>query len=294
MAIKVQEIRQVAAIVPELEPTVALLGRLFGIEPSVRQELTEFGLINAVLPVGDQFLELLQPVREDCSGWRYLRKRGPGFYMLIFESEEGLRAVGAAKAADVRVVWQADRPQFTSVHFHPADLASTLVSVDTSKVDNEWPAAGPDWRAHVQAEVVTGIHVFRIAGLDLDAMAAPFRRLFGMEAAERRPRGDTAVARARVGHSGTYVDFVAPTSETAHLSAWLREHGPGPSGIEVQVHDLEAALARADDAGVGHRPRVRDADGQWQSANLNAADVGGLPITLVEAHSETNPWDRGA
>jgi len=294
MTVKVQEIRQVAAIVPELEPTVALLGAVLGIEPSVRQELTEFGLINAVLPVGDQFLELLQPVREDCSGWRYLQKRGPGFYMLIFESEEGLRPVAAAKEAGVRVVWQADRPAFTSVHFHPSDLASTLVSVDTSKVENEWPAAGTDWRAHVRSEVVTGIHVFRIAGTDPETMAAPFQRLFGMRAAQRQPRGDTAVARARVGHSGTYVDFVAPTSEKAHLAGWLREHGPGPSGIEVQVHDLESALARAGDAGVGHRPRARDEAGHWQAANLHADDLLGLPITLVEAHGDTNPWDHGA
>ena len=298
MAAKLREIRQVAAVVEELEPAVDLMQALFAIEPSTRQQLREFGLINAVLPIGDQFLELVQPVDEASSGWRYLQKRGPGFYMLIFEGDEGLLAKQAAGEAGIPVVWTADTETFVSVHFDPRAMASTLVSVDTSKiaatVAGAWPAAGPDWRDHVRSDIVTGIHVFRIAGPDLQAMQEPFHRLFGLTCESRAPRGDTLVERARVSHSGTYVDFVAPTSDDAHLAAWLREHGPGPSGIELQVHSLDEALARAEARGVAHRPRVADPAGSWQAANLNADDVMGLAITLVESHSEENPWERGA
>jgi catechol 2,3-dioxygenase-like lactoylglutathione lyase family enzyme len=294
MVAKVREIRQVAAIVDDLEPAVALLHDLFDIEPSVRQELTEFGLINAVLPIGDQFLELLQPIDEESSGWRYLQKRGPGFYMLIFESDEGLRAQTEADRVGIPVVWTADNDRFVSVHFHPRATAHTLVSVDTSKVVDGWPAAGPDWRDFVHTDVLTGIHVFRIAGPDIQAMKAPVEALFGFDCESRAPRGDTDVDRARVGHSGTYIDFVSPTSDAAHLATWLREHGPGPSGIEVQVKSLDEALARADTRGVGYRPRNADPSGAWQAVNLDAADMMGLPITLVESLSDENPWSRGA
>ncbi len=294
MVAKVREIRQVAAIVEDLEPAVDLLHDLFDIEPSTRQELTEFGLINAVLPIGDQFLELLQPVDQEHSGWRYLRKRGPGFYMLIFEGDEGLRAKSEAEAAGIPVVWTADNDRFVSVHFHPRATAATLVSVDTSKVPNGWPAAGPDWRDHVCTDVVTGIHVFRIAGPSIEAMRAPFVKLFNFQCERRAPRGDTDVERARVAHSGTYLDFVAPTSDKAHLAAWLAEHGPGPSGIELQVKSLDDVVARADARGVGHRPRTADPDVAWLAINLSAADLLGLPITLVEAAGEENPWARGA
>ena len=294
MVAKVREIRQIAAVVEELDPAVELMEALFAIEPSTRQDLREFGLINAVLPIGDQFLELVQPVDQDSSGWRYLQKGGPGFYMLIFEGDQGLLAQQAAEQAGIPVVWTADTETFVSVHFDPRAMAATLVSVDTSKVDGAWPAAGPDWREHVRSEVVTGIHVFRIAGHDLEAMQEPFHRLFGLTCESRAARGDTQIERARVAHSGTYVDFVAPTSDDAHLAAWLREHGPGPSGIELQVHSLDEALARADARGVGHRPRITGAAGSWQAASLNADDLIGLPITLVESHSEENPWEQGA
>lgn len=294
MVIKIRQIRQVAAIVPDLEPAVALMNELLDIEPSTRQELTEFGLINAVLPVGEQFLELLQPVTEDSSGWRYLQKRGPGFYMLIFESDEGLRAKTQAEEVGVPVVWAADTETFVSVHFDPRVTAKTLVSVDTSKVEQGWPAAGLDWPNHVRTDIVTGIHVFRIAGSDGPAMQAPFQALFGLTCEDRSPRGDTTVARARVGHSGTYLDFVSPTSDSAHLAQWLLDHGPGPSGIELQVRSLDEALKRARACGIGSRPRLTDPEGSWQAVNLNADDALGMPITLVEALNDENPWSRDA
>lgn len=292
--VKLERIRQVAAIVPELEPAVERLHALFDIEPAVRQELTEFGLINAVIPVGDQFLELLQPVREDVSGARYLRRRGPGFYMLIFETDEGLRPRAEAEGLGIPVVWTADTDDFISVHFHPKAMADVLVSVDTAKRTGEWPAAGFAWRDQIRTKVVTGIHVFRVAGTDLSAMQKPFADLFGLDGAEPAPRGDTAVVRARVGHSGTYLDFVTPTSDAAHLAAYLQQHGPGPSGIELEARDLDDVVARADRLGVGHRPRRGGRSQGWEAVNLNADDVMGLPITLVQRFGDENPWARGA
>jgi hypothetical protein len=175
-------------------------------------------------------------------------------------------------------------------------MANVLVAIDTSKVENDWPAAGPNWRDFIHSDLVTGIHVFRIAGPEHDsaAMEKPFADLFGIGTIERAPRGDTRVARARVGHSGTYVDFVTPTSDTAHLAHWLRDHGPGPSGIEMQVHSLDAVTERCDAVGVGYRPRITNQAAGWQALNLDPAGLFGLPLTLVEAHGDANPWALGA
>ena len=233
----------------ELEPVVDLMAALFAIEPSTRQALTEFGLINAVLPIGDQFLELLQPVDQESSGWRYLQKRGPGFYMVIFESDEGLQAQQAAAEVGIPVVWTADTNTFVSVHFDPRAMASTLVSVDTSKIDGGWPAAGLGWRDHVGSEVVTGLHVFRIAGYDLEAMQEPFHRLFGLSCESRAPRGDTQVERARVAHSGTYLDFVAPTSPNAHLADRAHQVSSSRSTASTKPWCAPTPAASATDLG---------------------------------------------
>lgn len=292
--VRIRGIRQVAAIVPDLEPVVERLHALFDVEPSTRQELTPFGLKNAVIPIGEQFLELLQPIRDDVSGARYLAKRGPGFYMLIFEGTEGVRPREEAEQAGIPVVWTADRERFCTVHFHPKSMAGVLVSVDTSKIPDDWPPAGPDWRDYIRSDVVTGIHVFRVAGFDTVTMAAPFTKLFDIEVISRQPRGQTEVARARVAKSGTYIDFVAPTDDSAHLADWLRQRGPGPWGIEMQVRSIDAVIERCGRIGVAHRPRTGGPDVGWQAIHLAAEDTFGLPITLVESLRDENPWDRGA
>ena len=289
--LKLERIRQVAAVVPDLEPVIERLHALFAIDPSQGHERGEFGLTNAVLPIGGEFLELLQPIRDDVSAARYLQKRGPGFYMIIFESEEGLRAQREAEAADIPVVWVTNTDLMISVHYHPKSTGDCLISVDTSKLDGDWPAAGPEWKDHINSSIVTGIHVFRIAGPDAARMEAPFQRLFGMEPHLRAPRGDTAVARARVGRSGTFVDFVTPTRDDAHLGAYLRAHGPGPSGIEIQVRNLDDVIGRCDALGVRYRPRTGSPEQGWEALHINADDLYGLPITCVQSHGETDPWE---
>ena len=287
-------IRQVAAIVPDLEPAIDRLHALFDLEPSIREALPQYGLTNAVLPIGDQFLELLQPLDDNSAGARYLAKHGPGLYMLIFEGKDGLRAQADADTLNIPVVATENNERYTSIHFHPKAMSDVLVSIDTSKIENDWPAAGPDWRDFIHSNIVTGIHVFRIAGLDTAAMEKPFADLFDLHTHERAPRGDTHVARARVGHSGTYIDFVTPTSDSAHLAQWVRDHGPGPSGLELQVHSLDVVTERCDALGIGYRPRITNDEAGWQALNLDPSGIFGIPITLVEAHGDANPWELDA
>ena len=50
-------------------------------------ELIVFGLQNVLIPLGDTFLELVTPVKENTSAERFLKKRGgDGGYMVIVDS----------------------------------------------------------------------------------------------------------------------------------------------------------------------------------------------------------------
>src|SRR5262249_61654247 len=69
--------RQIALIARELAPVVDEIREVFGLEVAYRDpEVAAFGLENAVFPVGNQFLEVVAPVREGTAGGRYLDRRG--------------------------------------------------------------------------------------------------------------------------------------------------------------------------------------------------------------------------
>src|SRR5215470_7170071 len=48
-----------------------------------------FGLEPAIFPVGNQFIEVVSPIRENTAGGRYLDRRGgDGGYMVILQSDD--------------------------------------------------------------------------------------------------------------------------------------------------------------------------------------------------------------
>ena len=70
-------LRQIALIAPKLAPVLDEFRSVLGLEVCfVDPGVGHFGLENALLPIGNQFIELLAPVRENTAGGRYLERRG--------------------------------------------------------------------------------------------------------------------------------------------------------------------------------------------------------------------------
>jgi len=116
-------IRQFVIVARDLEKVVGDLTAVLGIEvafndPSVR----EFGLRNAIMPVGDTFLEVVSPVDPDATAKRYLeRRRGDGGYMLIIQCDDLDRDRERVGSIGVRTVWKADLAAIRGTHLHPKD-----------------------------------------------------------------------------------------------------------------------------------------------------------------------------
>src|SRR5207249_4563439 len=141
-------IRQVALVARELEPVVADLTAVLGIEVAFRDPgVAAFGLHNAVMPIGETFLEVVSPVREGTTAGRLLDKRGgDGGYMVILQTAD-LRADRARLGAlGVRIVWQVELDDIATVHLHPRDIGGAIVSLDQPVPPESWRWGGPEWR----------------------------------------------------------------------------------------------------------------------------------------------------
>jgi catechol 2,3-dioxygenase-like lactoylglutathione lyase family enzyme len=176
-------LRQVAMIAPDLDPVVEQLRSALGLEVCFHDPgVAEFGLRNALLLVGDQFLEVLSPIREGTTVQRLLDRRGgPGGYMAIFEVDDLDQRVEHLAANGVRIVWSADLPDIRGRHLHPRDVGGTLVSIDEPVPEGSWRWGGPDWKArstelHAHA-AVTAIDGVVISAADPVAMGARWAQL---------------------------------------------------------------------------------------------------------------------
>ncbi len=208
-------LRQVAMIAPDLDPIVDELCDTFGLQVCFHDPgVAEFGLRNALLLVGDQFIEVLSPIREGTTVQRLLDKRnGAGGYMAIFEVDDLDDRLDHLADHAVRVVWAGDLPDIRGRHLHPGDVGGTLVSIDQPVPNGSWRWGGPEWQPRsdelLADAVVSGIAGAVVSAIDPDAMRRRWEEI-GLDRdvtfAQAGPRGDgldevalVAADRSRVG-----------------------------------------------------------------------------------------------
>ncbi len=110
-------------------------------DPGVR----EFGLLNRVHAIGDQFLEVVVPVVDTAPAARFIARGGEGGYMAIFQTDDLAAVRTRADGAGIRRVWNIDLPDIAASHLHPADIGAAIVSVDEARPASSWRWGGPDW-----------------------------------------------------------------------------------------------------------------------------------------------------
>jgi hypothetical protein len=172
-------LRQVALVASELDSVVEALCNELGLRVCFRDPgVGEFGLVNALMVIGDQFLEVVAPATEGTTAGRLLERRGgDGGYMVLFEVDDLDERMAAVSAAGVRTVWSADLPTIRGRHLHPRDVGGAIVSLDEPSPAGSWTWGGPDWRAHVATSVVSAIAGVSVAAIDPAAMHSRWREL---------------------------------------------------------------------------------------------------------------------
>lgn len=157
-------LRQVAFAARDLDPVVARLGALLDVTGSFNDAgVGVFGLRNAVMPVGDTFLEVVSPIQADTAAGRYMARRGGDCgYMVMVQTEDSDRDRRRAAELGVRVVWSIDLDDIRGTHLHPRDLGGALLSLDAPVPPVAWRWAGPHWqqqRASHVARALVGVEM---------------------------------------------------------------------------------------------------------------------------------------
>jgi len=251
-------LRQVCLVAEELEPTVGTLATLLDAEICYRDPgISFFGLENALLAVGTDFLEVVAPVRSDTAASRHLARRGAGGYMLILQCEDGVAAREHAQARGGQPVWQHDENGIHATHFHPRTVPGAILSLDSMEEPEgdpgpgrRWDWAGPEWRKHLRDNGILGLGGAVIEARDQTAVAGRWAEIL-----DRPARGQAPL---EIELQGGELRFVASAAEDPCFSEFALDHT-----------EPAAVLARAVELGL----RVAD----------RVVEVAGVRIELREA-----------
>jgi hypothetical protein len=229
------KLRQVALVAGELAPVQEDLQEVFGLgEPFDDPGVGEFGLCNAVFPIGDTFLEVVCPKQEGTTAERYLeRRKGDGGYMAIFQTEDA--AVEKKRMADlgVKIVWEADLEDAKGLHLHPRDVGGAIVSLDVMIPPESWRWGGPNWEERSKTDVTTKIVGVEVQSEDPEKLANRW--------------ADVLNAKAKKNGSGYRINLDNDTH--VRIIPAVDGRGDGVSGVDLAVANKDAVLARAKERG---------------------------------------------
>lgn len=238
-------LRQIALVARDLGRAERELTEVLGVRVCYRDPgVGHFGLENILLPIGNQILEVVAPVRPDTAAGRYLERRGgDGGYMVITQCDDHEPRRRRVAELGIRIVNQFETEHFRNMQLHPKDTGGSFFEIDEQRgpdahrPDGPWEPAGDDWQAGRVLDRVAGITAAEIQCDDPERVA----RRWG-EIAEL----DTVRANGhwRIALDNAELRFVPCTDG--------RPEGLG--GIDVSATDRDAILRSAQARGAVSAP----------------------------------------
>jgi hypothetical protein len=232
-------LRQIALVANELQPIIDDFRDVLGIDVCFRDPgVGTYGLENALFPVGNLFLEVVAPTRDNTAGGRYLERRGgDGGYMVITQCDDQTPRRKRIEELGVRLVSDFVKAgEFKNMQMHPKDTGGSFFEIDEQlgagahDADGPWdPAGGKGWKAHRDLSRVTAITAAEVQCDDPAKVAARWSEI--------------AETPLQTGPGG--VPVLPLDNATVRFVANADGRPEGLGGIDVKVADRARVLEAA-------------------------------------------------
>lgn len=126
------KIEHVAIAVADLDASIAAYETAWGCSVEHREVVQDQGVEEAMLKVGESFIQLLCPTGPDTTVGRFLASKGEGLHHIAYEVSDISAALEKLKAAGARLIDETPRrgSRDTSVAFvHPKGNNGVLVEL---------------------------------------------------------------------------------------------------------------------------------------------------------------------
>jgi hypothetical protein len=231
-------LRQIALVARDRDRAVDAFREVLGLEVGhIDPGVGQFGLHNALLPVGGQFLEIVAPVRDGTTAGRYLERRGgDGGYMVILQCSDHAPVKRRAAELGLRKVLEFDDRAYSCMQLHPRDTGGSFLEVDhqagSAPPNGDWSPAGEHWQGSVRTDRVSAIAAAEIQASDPEKLAARWSEI--LETPLTRPGA---------------VPTLALANATLRFVPDADGRGEGLGGIDLVATDRARALAAARERG---------------------------------------------
>ncbi|MGA2410278.1 MAG: VOC family protein [Candidatus Binataceae bacterium] len=233
-------LRQICLVADKLAPVIDDFKSILGVDVCFKDPaVAAFGLENSLMPFGNNFVEVVAPIKESTAAGRYLKRRnGDGGYMVICQCdshEAQLARKARAAALNIRTAMEHESKSFHVLQLHPADTGGAFFEIDwdaKGEPEGHWePAGGSGW-VKARTDTVTSFTAVELQAADPKGLAERW----------------SSIAEIPLRQNGEGFLELPLQNASVRFAEATDGRGEGLGGIDIVVPDrnrvLDAASAR--------------------------------------------------
>lgn len=227
--------RQICLVAEDLDTIEAHLRGVFGLDICYRDEgVGVFGLHNFLMPVGDNFLEVVSPLRPGTAGGRFLQRRGgDGGYMVIMQCGDIAARRAHIAELGIRLVNDSPGQRSDGIQLHPKDVPGAIAELRWNEGDDDpagpWHPAGPNWLPAQRTDVIRRMAAAELQSDNPQAMAARWSEVL------QRPLAENADGQPTIALDDAHLRFVQATDG----------RGDGLAALDIEAVDRPRIIQAA-------------------------------------------------
>lgn len=268
----IDRLHHVGVVVRDADAALGFYRDVMGLAVAVDEVVEEQGVRGVLLPLGENEIELLEPVRPDTGVARYLETRGQTLHHLCLSTGDIRAELARVRALGVELIDEEPRYGLAGeiAFLHPRSMHGVLVELAQPR-----PGAH-----HSEGKGIDHVAV-RVA--DYEAAKRRWGEVAGVE--ERR-RFDVAEAQIVIGQfpiGRAVIELIAPAGPDAPLAKTIEEEREGAfPAVAIEVADLDAEIARYRAAGLDVPDAETGVLPGTRRSTIGAEQAFGIGIQLLE------------
>ena len=254
------QLTEVGLAVEDLEQAIPKFEGIFGEKAAPVEEFTDPGIEMRFtwVAIGDQRINLLQPITDSGPVARAIRRRGEGFFNVFMQVSDISAAMKRMSAAGVEFVEPEPRV-FPGGTYNGRTYASNPVAWTNPRSfhgllveiqEYEWTSAEPDPAS--DDRIFTRIPELGVAVEDLDAATTKFEAVFGVTAAPvvEAPVPGVEMRFNWVDIGDQRINLYQDLGDSGPIARAIQRGGEGLFNVMLEVQDVEAAAEHMRAGGV--------------------------------------------
>ena len=268
----IDRLHHIAIVVHDADAALGFYRDVMGLEVAVDEVVQEQGVRGVLLPVGENEIELLQPVEPDTGVARYLETRGQTLHHFCFSTDDIRAELARIGELGLELIDQEPRYGLAGeiAFVHPRSMHGVLVEL----------AQPPPGAHHSDAK---GFDHLAMRVGDYEAAKQRWHDVVGVEEQRRFDVDEAQIVIGQFPIGRCVLELIAPAGPDAPLAKVIEEEGERAfPAVAIEVPDLDTEIARYRAAGievpdgeVGTLPGTR-------RSTISAEQAFGIGIQLLE------------